>query len=204
MHSDVKYLNDKVKNDVNSIMLNQDKIVQSKLGDVTREAAIKTVQMRGSVRDMISEMGHRTGMWEQTLGRMAEYTLHNAYEEGRAAQLAKENGDEVRVYKDVYPGACKHCIKHYLTAGLGSEPVIFTLDKLRENGSNIGKKVAQWLPTLGSLHPYCRCTINQVPEGHDWDKKKGKFVKVRYVPKNAKVANRKKVSVIIGGKEHLV
>lgn len=204
IHSDVKYLNDKIKSDVSNIALNQDKIVQSKLGDITREAAINTVEMRGSVRDMISEIGHKTGQWESNLGRIAEYTLHNAYEEGRAAQFEKEHGEGVKVYKDVYPGACKHCIRHYLTAGLGSQPVIFTLAQLKENGSNVGKKVDQWQPTLGSLHPHCRCTVNEIPEGFGWDKEKGKFIKEKYVPKNAKVANRKKILVKIGDKDIMV
>jgi len=62
--SDVKNLSNKVKNDLNTIIVHNDKKLQANFAEVTREAAIKTVEMRGSVRDMISEMGHRTGKWE--------------------------------------------------------------------------------------------------------------------------------------------
>lgn len=203
-HSDVKYLNNKIKGDINSILINQDKILNAKLGDITREAAIKTVEMRGSVRDMISEMGTKTGMWESNLGRIAEYTLHNAYEEGRAASLEKEYGKDVLVYKDVYPGACFHCIKHYLTAGIGSRPIVFKLDDLKANGSNVGRKVGQWLPTLDSLHFHCRCTVNEVPEGYIWSDEKGSFIRGRPTITNERVKNRKKVSIKIGEDTYLV
>ena len=202
--SDLASSKSKVKSDVNVIMLNEDKAYRTKFEEVTREAAIRTVEMRGSVRDMVSEMGNRTGKWERDLGRIAEYTLHNAYEEGRAAALEREYGKDVYVYKDVYPGACKHCIKHYLTGGLGSKPVTFKLSELRTNGTNVGRKADGWLPTLGPLHPYCRCTVNEIPEGYVWDDKEQKFVRGKPVIKNEKVRNRRKISVKIGDEEYMV
>lgn len=203
-HSDVQNLNNKVKSDMNTILVHQEKVTHANLGDVTRDAAIRAVEMRGSVRDMVSEMGEKTGMWESNLGRIAEYTLHNAYEEGRGAQIEKEYGKDGLVYKDVYPGACKHCIRLYLTSGIGSKPVIFKLDELKANGSNVGRKVDSWVATLGPLHPYCRCTVNEVPAGYVWDDKENKFVYGKPVIKNEKVRNRKRVAIKIGDDNYLV
>lgn len=203
--SDITNLKNRVKNDINVTILDEDKNYRTFFEEATRESAIKTVERRGSVRDMISELGHKTQDWERDLGRIAEYTLHNAYEEGRAAQLEKEYGDkDVLVYKDVYGGACKHCIRLYLTAGLGSQPIFFKLSELRANGTNIGKKVVDWKATLGPLHPYCRCTVNEVPPGYDWDKETNTFIRVPYKTKNEKVLNRKKVLIKIGEKEYQV
>jgi hypothetical protein len=203
--ADITNLKGRIKNDLSVIMLNEDKNYRTKFEEATRESAIKTVEMRGSVKDMISELGHKTQDWERDLGRIAEYTLHTAYEEGRAAQLEKEYGTkDVLVYKDVYPGACKHCIKHYLTGGLGSQPKIFKLSELKANGTNIGKKVDDWQATLGPLHPYCRCTINDLPEGYEWDKDSSKFVRGRYKAKHQKVKDRKKVAIKIGDENYLV
>ena len=204
-YSDVKRLGNRVKDDVTSIIINQEKAYRTKFDDAVTEAAINVVEKRGSVRDMISEIGHKTGDWERNLGKIAEYTLHTAYEEGRAAQMEKENpGEVVYVYKDVYQGACKHCIKHYLTAGIGSKPIIFKLSSLKANGTNIGKKVNDWSPTLGPVHPHSRCTINEVQKGYAWNEDNKQFEKTRYVVKSEKVRNRKKVSVKIGDQEYYI
>jgi len=203
-HADIKTMSDRIKSDLSNIMLDKDKAYMTKFEEIKRDAAIKVVEMRGTVRDMVSEIGLKTGKWEMDLGRMAEYTLHNAYEEGRAAELERSGGEEILVYKDVYPGACKHCIKHYLTAGFGSRPVIFKLSELRANGTNVGKKVGAWQATLGSLHPHCRCTVNELPSGSTWDDEKGRFVMGKSSIKSEKVRNRKKISVKIGDEEYMV
>ena len=205
-YSDVKNLANQVKNDISTIIVNEDKKFRTKFDEVIHDSAKRAIEMRGSVKDMVSEIGNKTGQWEKNLGRIAEYTLHNAYEEGRAAQLEKdaEEGEAVFVYKDVYQGACKHCIKHYLTGGLGSQPIIFKLSELRANGSNVGKKVADWKATLGSLHPYCRCTVNEVQKGYVWNEESKSFERGRYQAKSDKVKNRKKVSVKIGTQEYMV
>lgn len=201
--SDIKWLGEKVKRDVNGIIVDQDKEYRSKYEDIIRDSATKTIEMRGSIKDMVSEIGHKTGDWERDLGRIAEYTLHNAYEEGRAAQLERKSGKDVLVYKDVYPGSCKKCKEAYLTAGEGSKPRLFKLEDLRANGNNIGKKQANWVPTLGPMHPYCRCTLNELPEGHVWSEGDGNFVPGKKELKE-KVRNRKKVSVKIGDQEYMV
>lgn len=201
--SDIKWLGEKVKKDVNSIIVEEDKNYRSKYEDIIRDSAIKTVEMRGSVKDMVSEIGHKTGDWERDLGRIAEYTLHNAYEEGRAAQLERSSGKDVLVYKDVYPGSCKHCIKHYLTGGTGSQPKLFKLSDLRANGNNVGKKQAAWEATLGPMHPYCRCTLNELPDGYIWSEEEGKFVRGKR-ELSEKVRNRQKVSVKIGDQEYML
>lgn len=49
-------------------------------------------------------------------------------------------------------GACKHCERFwYLPDGI--TPKVYKLSELIGNGSNIGKKAAQWMPTVDSTHP---------------------------------------------------
>lgn len=36
--------------------------------------------------------------------------------------------------------------------------------------TNHGLKAADWLPTIGSVHPYCRCQLSVVPEGYEFEK----------------------------------
>ena len=101
-------------------------------------------------------------------------------------------------FKDVYNGACKHCIKAYLTGGIDSEPKIFKLSELRANGTNIGKKPEAWLPVIGGMHPHCRCTLNKYNPLYSWDSKTRSFTK----PKEYKQRYAYDISVTIGGVEH--
>lgn len=85
-------------------------------------------------------------------------------------------------------GACKHCEKFWYMAD-GITPKIYLLSELIGNGSNIGKKAAQWLPTVDSTHPnethvlsemkigfgFINGEIEYIKLGHnEYEKQKGK------------------------------
>lgn len=65
-----------------------------------------------------------------------------------------DKGGETLVFKRPAPNACPHCKKHYLERD-GKTPRLFKLSELMANGTNYGKKTAEWRPTLGVLHPHC-------------------------------------------------
>jgi hypothetical protein len=49
-------------------------------------------------------------------------------------------------------GACKYCTKFwYLSDGI--TPRVYTMAELAANGSNVGRKAKEWLPTIDSTHP---------------------------------------------------
>lgn len=144
---------------------------------VVVESVKKVVEEKGQLWDAISEIGkyaHEDGKWTKDIGRIANYVLHEAYNQGSAAGIEKRN-PMAKLYFDVYDGACKHCIRLYLTGGVGSEPRIFTIQEIRANGSNVGKKVEDWKATLGPTHPNCRCSVNEVPEGYTWTEESRSF-----------------------------
>jgi hypothetical protein len=134
------------------------------------------IKERKGVVKIVSELGHRTGDWQKDLGRIVETEYNTILQQGRAAEIEKTQGEEALVYKDVFPGACRFCIQFYLTNGVGSEPIIYKLNILRGNGTNIDKKQADWLPVLGSVHPHCRCLLHEYNKGEKWDKEKKDFV----------------------------
>lgn len=157
-------------------------------------AAQKAIEDRKSVAQLAGELGKLTGQWDRDMGRISDYVLHDAFNEGRVAQINKGSG---KVYFDVYSGACKHCIRLYLTGGIGSEPIIFNIDTLRNNGSNVGVKQINWKATIGPIHPWCRCTATEVPDGMVWDPVTRSFTKPD--PKwERKVQRKSKVRVTIG------
>lgn len=103
--------------------------------------------------------------------------------------------------KLVWSGNCKHCVRLYLTSGIGSEPKIFKLSELIANGSNIGKKVADWKPTLDPIHPYCRCNLMYLSNSLNfkWDIKDKKFNTTTTPTPTTRA--RPKIKAIVGGKE---
>jgi hypothetical protein len=144
-----------------------------------REAATETLKEREDVKEMALRLGHRTGQWARDFDRISDFVMHRALDEGRAAAFAtqahKQGQPDPWVFKDVYAGACKHCIRLYLSNGVGSAPKVFRLSELQANGSNVGRKVADWKPVVGPTHPFCRCTLGQRPPGTEWNEKLKRF-----------------------------
>ena len=189
--SDIKGLGNKAKSDVQDIIDDESQSTRGWYEKVIKEEGQKTVEMRESVKDMKSRIGHRTGNWNRDFDRISETVLHTAFDEGRASNMKRESEDgEPYCYKSVFKGACKHCVRLYLENGIGSKPKVFKLSTLRKNGSNVGKKAKDWKPIIGD-HPFGRCTLHKLPPNYIWSDEKKKFIsdsnKERKVPRKSKV-----------------
>lgn len=99
--------------------------------------------------------------------------------------------------KMIWSGNCRHCIRLFLTGGIGSRPKVFKLSELRANGTNIGKKVADWKPTESTVHPFCRCEIKFLPQGWVWDEQEGRF-RASKVNTDERVHRTSKVRIDVG------
>lgn len=149
----------KLFNNIKSEVSNQLVFADKKLNTVHHSkevisASKEALARRKGVQYVASELGHLTGKWNRDLSRIADYVLHTAFDEGRAAQF-KKYGPQVLVYKIPYPQACRHCVRLYLTAGIGSQPRLFTIPELEANGTNVGRTVNNWKATIGPVHPHC-------------------------------------------------
>ena len=195
--SDISKNKNRIFNDINGVIDKENENIRAKQEEIIRNEAIKTMEERRGVRSMVSNLGHQTGDWSRDFGRIAEYILHQAFDEGRAALYEREGGKDVLVYKDVYPGACKHCVNLYLTAGIGSEPIVFKLSVMRSNGTNIGRKPKDWKPVIGNTHPFCRCTLNEFQQGYIWDDKTRRF---KFPENYESKVKRKKIKIEYNGK----
>ena len=195
-YSDIRGLGNKMTKDLENILIEEDRAGRLEYENAIRESAETTIKLRESARDMVSRLGHKTLDWNRDFARISDYVLHTAFDEGRAAQIRKEFGDEAEVYKDVYPGACKHCIRLYLTNGLGSMPIVYKVSDLIANGSNIGRKSFEWKPVVGATHPWCRCTLTHKPADYDWDEETKRFNKPK--PFKRRVQRNSRVTITIG------
>lgn len=94
--------------------------------------------------------------------RVATTETSNAIGVGSVDRIAKENAgsdpNEIYVYRIVVNDAalCKYCRRFYQDGD--SAPKVYRLSTLLSNGSNYGKKAADWLPVVGATHPNERCS----------------------------------------------
>lgn len=194
MYSDIKGLGNRISQDFSQIAIEVDQKRRIKYENIIKNEAIKALEYRKSVSELSSEIGHKTKDWARDFDRISDYVMHNAFQQGIASNLLKNHGEDVKVFFSVYPGACKHCIRIYLTDGIGSKPKQFTLKSVIANGSNIGRKVIDWKPSISPLHPWCRCTLHVVPENGIWDTAKKRYI----IGRNTYGVNRKsKVKITI-------
>ena len=199
-YSDVKKLGSSIKNDVRDLfvrVLPDNSIQHTK---IVTDSVKQAIEERKGLKEAVSLLGEKTGQWQRDLGRIADYSLHQAFNEGRALEIDNKQG---RIYFDVYPGACKYCVKAYLTNGIGSEPKQFSYQEIVSNGTNVGKKAVDWLPTLSPTHPFCRCTVNDVPEGYSWNPVTRAF-DIPLKTFERKVQRKSKVKVTINGQSTIV
>lgn len=108
-----------------------------------------------SIKSIVSNLGNSTNDWNVDWGRIVETEMQDIFQMGKAQVIMEKHGTNARVYKQVMPQACKSCIEAYTTKGIGSQPRIFSLSSLIENGNNIGEKRKDWRPTIGPMHPFC-------------------------------------------------
>lgn len=155
-YTHIKGLGNRISNDLTHEIIEASQVQRTKTEKLIKKELTQGVLDRQSVQQIVSNLGHKTGDWQRDWARITETEMQNAFEEGRAAMIKRQNeGKDPLVFKDVFLGACKHCIRLYLTHGIGSKPKIFKLSELEANGTNIGLKVDQWKPTISATHPFC-------------------------------------------------
>lgn len=205
--SSIKSQQNNIFRDINNSISNGNLQYQQKLiRDIIEQGTLRKL----TIKQISHEIAHATGDWSRDFDKMVQYISQTAYQQGKAAALKRQFGDNCYVYKNVQQGACKHCIRLYLTNGIGSAPKVFKLSELIANSSNIGRKVNDWLPTVDCVHPYCRCELNFISPFDDfqWNNDKKQF---DYNDKKAHQSSieqntrpRPKVRAVIGGVEVFV
>lgn len=199
----LKKLGQKMGSDVKSILLDQENKLRLKNQKLIRKELTSAVRDRTAFKEIMLNLGHKTDDWQRDWTRIVETELNSAYQYGRADDIIKNSElEDPLVFKWVQNGACRHCIKAYLTDGLGSKPRIFKMSELIGNGTNINKKQEDWKATLGSIHPYCRCELDEAQEDYEWDKNNRMFTPPKEFKR--KIERKSKVYVTIGTKEYVI
>lgn len=198
----IRGLGTKIKHTVEGIIIEENIKYRSEYEKVLKGELSEGIVNKKALTSIISEIGHITGNWEKDWGRIVDTEMNNIFQSGRAQTMVEKYGEDTKVYKLPYDDACRHCIKLYLTNGVGSKPRVFKLEEMISFGTNIGKKVEDWKPVLGSVHPHCRCILFNIPKGQEWNKELGLFE----YPKEIKnrVKRKSKIKIEVGDKKFLI
>ncbi len=183
-YNDIKGLGNRISSSLRTTMIEADLRQRHNYEKVIKNAAIKTIKRRESVKFFRSEVGNKLGDWSRDLDRIGDYILHEAFENGRASAIKKQYGKDALVYFKVHKDACDSCHRLYIKNKKTGEPKIFKLSYILSNGTNIGRKQKDWKTTLPPLHPYCRCDIEPVLPKFIWSDKTKRFIPNKNVKEN--------------------
>lgn len=154
---------------ITSALQNQLDMYQA-IGQVVPEAVKKNTDRY----KVVQQLRDLTQDWERDWHRVAHSEMWDAKVQGEANAIMdnespiSKKGKDTMVFKRPAPNACNKCKQLYLEAD-GITPKLFKITELQANGSNYGKKQADWKPTLGILHPNCMCPLSVMPDGYKFD-----------------------------------
>jgi hypothetical protein len=187
---DLSGLGNKVSTKISNTILTVNQRERNKIKDKVKTKTIEAFEENKTQQWLASELKAITEDWARDFSRIANYTLQEAYGVGRAAQIQEDYGDEAEVYKQTFPGVCKHCLKNY--GAPGEKPKIYKLEELKANGDNIGRP--EQIPVVGPAHPWARSILHVIPKGAVWSDEQKRFVIVRDT-KGVKRTSKVKITI---------
>lgn len=147
-------LGNRVSAATGAILIEADQALRSRLEGTIRDRTAEALALRQTTGRLKSELGWETGDWARDLDRIAATELQNASELGLAQEYRDEYGPDVLVSKVPAPDACARCKDLFLDKETG-QPKVFRLSDLEANGTNVGRKQADWKAVTGTIHPHC-------------------------------------------------
>lgn len=153
---------------INGLVIDQLKKEMNLLSSLSLDEGMTKTQMKRALREVTKDneqdfdMVIRSELMNQSQKSFAQEIL-----EGKS--IYSNRGEDTKVFKRPNPNACPHCKRLYLDQD--GRPRVFKLKDLLENGSNVGRKVADWKPVVGITHPHCQCILEVLPENCILDEK---------------------------------
>jgi hypothetical protein len=163
--NDVRRLAGDIKSDLHHTLLEVSKTVEPK---TSKKRVLNTIA---------AALAENTKRYSGRMELISGYRLHETFQSGISNEILQRLGPNAKVYFSLHPEACPYCRKTYLKKnGL---PKIFLLSALIKNGSNIGRKAKEYLPSISPLHPKCRCRLVMLPRGeYKWSERQRHYIRL--------------------------
>jgi hypothetical protein len=150
-----------------SVVSEADQSLRLRARELVRVEAADALAHGRSARELARTLRNATKDWARDWERIANTELQGAYNEGQVITAVRNEGLDAKIARIPESDACVHCQRLFLD--VDGRPKLFTAEGLAANGTNVGRKALNWLPTIWPVHPNCRCDVQHVPEGLDFD-----------------------------------
>ena len=144
--------------------------IRAEVSATIRELTADAIARGATARELASDLGNATGDWARDWLRIARTELQGAYNDGVVIRAVRIHGDRAQIARIPHDDACIHCQRLFLEDN--GAPRVFNAEDLMQNGTNVGRKAADWKATVWPVHPHCRCDTQVVPPGfvfnEDW------------------------------------
>lgn len=168
MISAVKALGQRLDSELDIILADVDDVVRRhRLSN--RSVRSRSEEARRAAYIITRKISTLIGDLKRDWFRVVHTESHNAIEEAKAETIVKQFGSDARVFKRPRSDACSYCKLLYLKPD-GVTPRVFRLGDLIAAGTNVGRRAGrpsrsgksrtEWRATVGSTHPFCRCTMS--------------------------------------------
>lgn len=160
-------LGNKVADDFTTTLISSDNEQAREARRVIAEETATAIEAGESWRRLRGTLGETLGEdWARDLHRIAATEIMAAVNAGIADAIEEQEGHTAQIAVIPHQGACETCRDFYLEGG---KPRIFRLGDLPPHGANFKKPKAQWVACQPPSHPWCGCSLTQVPDGWEFD-----------------------------------
>lgn len=162
-------LGNTVNLDTGAVLIEADAKLRARTMEEITDATARNIARRQTTRQLKTDLSWIAKDWARDWSRIAVTEKQTAMQQGQADAHRKQYGEDVLVAKRPMPDACPHCRRVYLDPN--GQPRIFKLSTLEANGTNVGRKTADWRAVVGTVHPWCQCVMVRIPAGWGFDER---------------------------------
>lgn len=176
LNENTAQLIEKLKLDVQTkvsgiVKQNNDDFKHNALQNLTRPDEADELVKESSIGKVKQKLRDAQGDVSRNWERIAITETSNAVGAGSVDRIVSSNQDnnlkEVYVFRTIVADSktCKWCRRFFQDSD--GSPKLYRLSTLLGNGSNYGKKTAEWKAVVGAVHPRERCSqIMELPPGY--------------------------------------
>ncbi len=178
----LEHLNDNFANQINKLKNNLTSKVENVILNSNLEYSNKVVSdddsdsfvKENDISDLKAKLADISQETSRDWKRISTTELSNSISLGGVDRVLSSNegkdSNDIYVYKLIVEDnkTCAYCRKFFQDSD--GTPALYSLSALMANGTNVGRKQAEWLPTCTPIHPNCRETsIIELPKGFKVD-----------------------------------
>jgi hypothetical protein len=160
---------DGLSQDIGSVLNRHILNYSKQLRDTTKEELTEGFLKEKTVGEMVQSLRDKTRDYYKNFNRIITTELSRAQNLGAMDAILTNNKnksqDEIYVYvSGSHRRRCKKCAELYYHPD--GSPRVFKMSELLANGTNYGKKQADWDAVIPPLHPNCTDILLELPAGY--------------------------------------